>query len=407
MDSRALSRENGEMEIPLLVLLGAGASSDVVPGTVELTRPLLRRWVPISDDPRHPRHNQGHCRIFKNLATTHPEAGQNFEHLLGLAFEEADRSTNPDDQSQWLTGVMQGAHEVAINIQTALEGHRGASASTRLLERLARTFPLSLASLNWDDLPLRASAISWHDGFHHDVQSSFDPDLLRTSNGHRLYWLHGSLHFTRNPPDPSYRRDTSGQRSASEFMVWYPNAWEALHWWRVMGIPGEPRTILRFPIVTAAMKVNQLFAPPFLDYWNQFLEDARHVPAICVIGYSGGDDHCNMVLREAIRSNRRLHTVVWVDKPSAKNLDELYGTMFGKLRGIFQLGSDWKTPPVASPPQHGFHRLAWDKQTQLWLYPFGIECLANTPAHLERLVGLLRCYEQPTSNAMRWFRQSV
>lgn len=374
-----------------VVLLGAGASADVVPKTKKLTQCLFSHAVPISDNPMDPDYGKNSRLVFEELAIQHPDARDNFERLLDWAMVSAERTHLAEERARYLNAVMQGAQLIGLQISKALKTSQGPSASVRLLEWLGHRVALSVASLNWDDLPLRTAKVEWRDGFDHRQRSGYIADQARKNPvivSLPLYWLHGSLHFSWQLPDSNVHIDHQGQRSQLPFIQWEPEVYTALGRWTTRADSDDAdRLTVRFPIVTAGGKVGQVFVPPFLDYWTHFLNDVRIAHALCVVGYSGGDDHCNMVLREAIRTNRRLRTVVWIDCTPGLSPESLYKTLLAKLRKVFQWGSKWQTP--VTPSIDAFYPFALDSQTTLWVYPEGLDSLVADRQRLTKLADLL------------------
>ena len=174
-----------------VVLLGAGASADVVPKTKKLTQCLFSHAVPISDNPMDPDYGKNSRLVFEELAIQHPDARDNFERLLDWAMVSAERTHLAEERARYLNAVMQGAQLIGLQISKALKTSQGPSASVRLLEWLGHRVALSVASLNWDDLALFPGD-PWYSGFQERYCDEAYPGRALDPNAHRMLWLSGT-----------------------------------------------------------------------------------------------------------------------------------------------------------------------------------------------------------------------
>lgn len=292
----------------IVVVLGAGASWRIAPSTHELTGILRKMWIPVTDNPRSCRYNDSPRRLFDELD---PHGTKQFEELLAIALTKAEYPSPMYDES-WATAFGQGSQRIVLEIITKMKNYQmtGVKASSVKLLNLLADHPTTIASLNWDDLPLGSNG-SWYDGYNHDLdQSVFDPEFLWVfpAHHHRLLWLHGSIHFNRpsvkdlmhNPVDFAFR--------------WFKNPDEALRGW-VQGLERDPmgNFVPQLPVVLGSHKPAQIFVRPFFDYWGALYQDLLKTEILVIVGYSGNDLHLNTLLAEALRYNPTLRDIIWIN----------------------------------------------------------------------------------------------
>jgi len=293
----------------IVVVLGAGASWGIAPSTPELTGILRRMWIPVTDNYRSCRYNDSARRVFDELD---PDGKKQFEELLAMALTMAE-SPSPTYDESWTTAFGQGSQRIALEIVNKMKNYQvtGVKASSVKLLNVLADHPMTIASLNWDDLPLGSNG-SWYDGYNHDVdQSVFDPEFLWEfpDHHHRLLWLHGSIHFNRpsvkdlmdNPVDFAFR--------------WFKNPDEAVYGW-VQGLERDPmgNLVPQLPVVLGSHKPAQMFMRPFFDYWGALYQDVLKTEILVIAGYSGNDLHLNTLLAEALRYNPKLRDIIWINK---------------------------------------------------------------------------------------------
>lgn len=293
----------------IVVVLGAGASWGIAPSTQDLTGILREMWIPVTDNPYSYRCNASTRRLFEQLD---PHGGKQFEELLAITLTHAENSSRTSNDP-WTTAFVQGSHRMANEIVGKMTAYHssGAKASSVKLLNLLVDLPATIASLNWDDLPLDSNG-SWYDGYNHDMaQSVFDPEFLWAfpDHHHRLLWLHGSIHLNRpsvedlrhNPVDFAFR--------------WFKNPDAALQGW-VQGFELDPsgHMVPQLPVILGSYKPAQMFVRPFFDYWSALYQDLLKTEVLVIAGYSGNDPHLNTLLAEALRYNPRLRDIVWINK---------------------------------------------------------------------------------------------
>lgn len=289
----------------LLIILGAGASQPVVPLARCLLPVVINRMYPVpTDEPASPEYGQKYRFVLKELWQRYGQP-ENFERVLDLALTEAEKSET------WLTAAHQAAQRVAIKIVESLRANSEFS-SAPLMALLGRANVLAdsmtVASLNWDDLPLQVPDITWHDGFSHDSNNPqpFDVEFLNNRKPHepQLFWLHGSIHLNRHLEIPLTHSSPTGFR-------WENDPLDALHRWVIGSNPEGARTSFDLPIVTGGQKPEQISRTPFDKYWSALAVELRRATTLAIIGYAGQDPHLNKLQKE-IADNTNLRQAVWV-----------------------------------------------------------------------------------------------
>jgi len=241
----------------LVIITGAGASADVVSTAKCLTHaPELKKdsWL---------------RTIEKDLQEGN--AGYTFEDVIEQCVKLAPT-----------TEYYSGFHSVEAYFQSILDvivreldcsvAHRPELLT--ILETLSSHFSLTLATLNWDDLPLQSS-IPWYSGF---VDGRFNARYLdqAAESEHRILWLHGSVHFAvHNHGTPT--------------IVWNANRQSILNATLLpTGPDSDGQSNLLGPIITGREKDGQLLRRPFLDYRFMLYRDLLEVDALLMIGYGCG-----------------------------------------------------------------------------------------------------------------------
>ncbi len=333
------SSSNGQR---VVVILGAGASRPAIPLAENLLRDIIEQHYPTTDAPTRDgdRHLESGDYILKALWECNGQP-KNFERVLDLALTEADEF-HPWrwDREAWLTAAHQAAQLVAIKITNALDAvsDHTRMPSVQLLQRIV-SMPgiITIASLNWDDLPLDVPQILWYDGF--DRRATTDPvpfDVAFAEHRHqwdrRLFWLHGSIHLNR-------QFILSGPDSGAFDFRWVADPRKALHGWVIGQRAGQDRTAFDLPIITGGQKTTQVFRRPFFDYWSGLYEELRGATVLVAIGYSGQDSHLNQLVAEALRANTDLRRVVWVgwdETPYQDDIRRQFGPLLVRVFGLPQ-----------------------------------------------------------------------
>lgn len=362
----------------VLVILGAGSSVPVVPITSQLTSILL---------PPDPAVEFEHAQLFAWLQRNIPR-GESFESLMAEALRRAeDRATEPQKVDQYLRAVSEGTKAIACEISNRLERLTVKPAIATILEKIAEvSAPLTLGTLNWDDLPLRAQLRwPWYDGYHRGnaFNGMFSSAFLEEYRLHpyRLLWLHGSLHWNR--PD----RSQLAQQPQEWCFRWNDDFKLPLRAW-VQGYDatGLGRLITQFPVIIGPDKPTQLFQRPWFEYWSMLYRDLMTVRSIVFIGYSGADLHLNTLVREAVRYNTNLHNLIWVSFSTCEDSNGLsqelatsvpwvWGETYVGLRG--------------ESTKDGFLRILPGNQINSingWAFMRGVESLARTSQNMGGLI---------------------
>ena len=188
-----------------------------------------------------------------------------------------------------------------VMLQHLNEPQAGSPALATILDSLSDPFSITLATLNWDDIPLQ-SQIPWYSGF---MDGQFDADYLEHvyQFEHRVLWLHGSLHFMIDPnnlPSIVWNHERESIRQATLL----PTRSTDGSGWSFFG-----------PIITGKEKREQIMRRPFLDYRFVLYHDLLQADALLIIGYSGGDADLNEIVQAALLEDPRgQKNIVRVDR---------------------------------------------------------------------------------------------
>jgi SIR2-like domain len=182
-------------------------------------------------------------------------------------------------------------------------------------------YSLRAYSLNYDrSIPLvfesSSSKYEIFDGFNipnaYSTSAGAELNLLNKAKVitdkrcHSFYNLHGSLHWsfqdanykvTRNA-DPYVLMATKKYKSYQEYLF----EKTAIH-----ANPNE--RIFPTQIITGYRKTQRTNQEPFSLFYHTFLYDIYEADVIVIIGYSFSDPHINHLLREALRTNKKVYNV--------------------------------------------------------------------------------------------------
>lgn len=322
----------------LVIVLGAGASADVVPTAAQLTQCALEYEdhliAPIADGVR------ARCR------------NASFEDILEACRQRLASPSRPRVDGDLGTSVETYFRGIIRSITSRLQSHDESgrqAAQTRLLKALAEEFAVTVASLNWDDLAWDPSD-PWYSGFgtgHLDVDYA-----TRASDpwAHRLLWLHGSLHFRVQVANLPPR------------LEWLPDRQQIERATLLAQVDGE----LAGPLITGRNKDGQLWRSPFFDYRYVLYRDLLRASAVVIVGYSGVDADLNNILRAGVSTgspSTLMRIDVKPDKPWTVGRElEWWRSRFGsKVRFVPPLGQARPietcdlvsvTTPVVGCPRH-------------------------------------------------------
>lgn len=310
----------------MVVILGAGASSDWVPSTSVLTR-LLCDTTRV-DEPAVHTFRRAKAGLDRQAAEASP-LGQHleppwfFEDLFAYVLATEYRRYLADGKcadraATYSAEVVNGLKAIACAISEPTASVTSPSLDA-LFEVLAEAaMPLTVATLNWDDLITRVHVGEpWYDGFDRRGRSPrpFDEDFHRSLGSHPygLLWLHGSLQWRRTSGGDWVWDDRHLTTNLDRLL---PNRDEWIHvddWAAGLSFDPYDQALPRFPVVISPAKEQQLFQRIWLGYWSALAESLREAQTLLIIGYSGGDDHLNAVIREAIQDSPLLRRIIWID----------------------------------------------------------------------------------------------
>lgn len=329
----------------ITVILGAGASAPTVPTAQDLTR-LLFDTQTIDQTAANTLR-----RIYDDLITDQQRSQSSlqtqdqqitlptFEDIIGEAW--ARHSSLPRghlSQQTYVWAIHCAMKAIFFEISV-----RAANATDPPLRRVLETIgtinaPLTVATLNWDDLPLQCD-IGWFDGFRrtHEPPWYFESDFACgvRKHRHRLLWLHGSPHIISSTPlDAEPWRsvlqwdDRKINQNIYEWSLYIEDLSRSFHF------DAENSWTLALPVIVGTMKPLQMFRQPLLAYWSTLSTSLHSTRSIIAIGYRGGDSHLNSVIVDALRHSHVLRRIIWInrwDRDCPENRNELGAT----LRKVF------------------------------------------------------------------------
>ncbi len=279
----------------LVIITGAGASVGIVPTTKDLTNAsgvVKSSFV---------------AQIEQSLKDEVPS--YTFEDVLHRCQTKvgAPERDQEDSAEQYFHSILE------VMLQHLDKPVAETPILATILENLSTRFSLTLATLNWDDIPLR-SQIPWFSGF---LQHRFDSDYLEHvyQFEHRVLWLHGSLHFSIDFP---YNRPS----------IMWVNERENIRRATLLPTKSTDDNTSAFfgPIITGKEKRGQIIRRPFLDYRFVLYHDLLQADAWLIIGYSGGDADLNEILQAALLEDHcGRKNIVRIDcAPEGQNIQEIF-----------------------------------------------------------------------------------
>lgn len=350
----------------LVIITGAGASAGVVPTAKCLTNaPTLVKSPFITE-------------IEQSLNNEEP--AYTFEDVLHRCQQTARDYQN---NTEYANSIEQYFHSVLeVMLRRLDKPHVGTPALATILDSLSTRFSLTLATLNWDDIPLR-SQIPWYSGFIH---GQFDADYLEHvyQFEHRVLWLHGSLHFLIDPGTPP--------------SIMWANERENIRHATLLPTISTADSASTFfgPIITGKEKRGQVMRRPFLDYRFVLYHDLLQADALLIIGYRGGDTDLNEILRAALWEDPRGRKhIVRVDyAENGQNIPELFqwfnDTCGPRLRFCPPPSEQQIMPQCGlvriSGPEFGNH-LSQVTSTHTYIDLGGLQSASN---HLSRIMDALQ-----------------
>jgi hypothetical protein len=334
-----MSKPNVQPSKPeLTCLVGAGASIPFgVPSTADLTKAVidaLKNYDSRGDAPFQP-------RIEKLLAAAenyYAGNGLNFEHLLDL-FEGIDALqggwdqrniptvaeacvTKPRDEfgdvfdstfiNECIFSLVWTVLEAIKHASADAPGHERWPICQAFWRRLAEEFTLTVATLNYDTLIEEALGL---DGSHQGMAPIPDENTWRLNHQslvrhdrHRLFHLHGGIHFGRR----EYGTDPN------RFI--YDDSFHELYWspvaptsWGSARHSQSGRMLNDAPIVTGLHKPDKLLIEPFASYYFETAHQLTRSNRLLVIGYGFSDLHINALLERMNKIHGAARRVAIVD----------------------------------------------------------------------------------------------
>jgi len=347
------------MSEPLMLLLGAGSSYGYAPSVQDITTELLlwksyRQPDPLSrDNPFIEKHantsaNDSRKPFFEALSGLlesrfeRPRDHLHFERLIHVAellashFPLAHPFGGDDENRSLLAPMIQireglqpwdvlGYDLVAFAacrfvldyVANFCNGKdAGSKSMVKGVKLLANRATMHVVSLNYDDL-ICQSEIDFYTGFvpEKDGYQVFNPTYPWPNDKHTLCQLHGSVLFGR--ANEEIMRDVVRYKDREEAKKSRIGAATGTRAQDGHSVPSSTE------MITGLRKADKLLSRPYGTYLHAFREHALSCPHWLIIGYGGGDQHINDVLKQARRNwlSRTEwkgkpvdHRVVWVDK---------------------------------------------------------------------------------------------
>lgn len=333
----------------LTVLVGAGASIPIgIPSTGALTELALEKLN--EPDERFvdaAQHRQKLTALLGAARSYYGEQHFNFEHLFEV-LESANAL-----KTGWKPGNAATVAEASLTIarpalaetfdgdfisdctyvltSTILDAIRTSSAAvrqhstwatySRFWRALAERFTLTVGTLNYDTSVEQALEL----GASHQGMSKVEDEnvwrldvshLTERRLGHRLFHLHGGIHFG----DREYGTDANRFAFEADFheLYWHESADAALQtaWGRSSPRSQGGRSLEGGRIVSGFNKPDKLIVEPLASYYGEFGREIVRCPRLLVIGYGFNDLHVNALLGRLNRahgSSRRIGVIDRID----------------------------------------------------------------------------------------------
>lgn len=331
----------------LTVLAGAGASMAIgIPSTGALTDLALQKLNEPDERFVDPcRHRQQLAALLDTARTYYGERQFNFEHLFEI-LEAADAL-----KTGWKTGNAATVAEASLTIvrpalaqifegdfisdsthvltSAILDAIRTSSAGvlqqptwptySRFWHALAECFTLTVGTLNYDTSVEQALDLgAEHQGMSKVVGENIwrlDVNhLADRQDGHRLFHLHGGIHFG----DREYGAEANRFAYEDDFheLYWHASPDAALQtaWGRSSPRSQAGRWLNGGRIVSGMNKPDKLIFEPLASYYAEFGREIVRCPRLLVVGYGFNDLHVNALLSRLNRAHGSSRRICMIDR---------------------------------------------------------------------------------------------
>ncbi len=320
-------------------LLGAGASSDVIPTMAELLA-IVEDRVKSSQAkndlnalPEQPSHEE----LMQQYTLAKEHSSDNLENILGTLYSKRaylNGIGESDGLNEYLIQLIEEQIYTSINIDlTSDDAKKALDIYKKLYQKLSlRNKDLARVNVFTTNNDLLSEAalgylnINYNNGFSSGISRTFNPARFSYTYSRKIdsgmekyeplenmvyiYKLHGSISWIESEDNSFF--------NIKEVDV----------------APGEPPKNKNVLIYPTPMKQNKSLGSPYADLIREFQNKLllQH-GVLIIIGYSFSDEHINNAIYSALASNSSLSVVVFGDYPS-ENLTKLMDRRIYQISGI-------------------------------------------------------------------------
>lgn len=325
------------MKKRLLMLAGAGASSDCGMPSVAVLDDLMRGWARLTAQDlgcqdyyaaiwaaleRHLAHGFESNREAPNFEKAlsdlaalcqwvrPPPEGGALRGLTaaapppGLVFPNADLYGPYITLKVFATRLMSALATHVREKSRALDtSSPGLEAWRVFLGALRAKFEVVIYTLNYDTV----ASTCWPEaltGF--DIDGHFDPRAVHERAWEGLFHLHGSVEFTLHG-------GASGEIRRQELGRTFLDCDDRVADYRTDGRDFAPTTL-----IAGGFKLDQVLADPFHTYHSAFVRDVTRAEVFIIAGYGFGDAHINRALKNRFAGRGARPPVLVIDRAGAQ-----------------------------------------------------------------------------------------
>jgi len=132
-------------------------------------------------------------------------------------------------------------------------------------------------TLNYDDLPVKISKISFFDGYNVDSKKIDVKRIINDNNVDCYYQLHGSFRL-------NFKGEISDNYDHSSPQMNFSN-----------------NQLIPTNIISGYNKLDRILEKPYFHFYNKLVDDCYKASQIFIIGYSFGDSHINAAINGAMQ----------------------------------------------------------------------------------------------------------
>ena len=169
-----------------------------------------------------------------------------------------------------------------------------------LFDKLNNEFEIAVVTLNYDNVILQTMP---------DLKTGFSPtgdflpnEIIRSSDWHFCYHLHGSVHFDMKGDEIDMHRIKWNNDLNSTFMQNSSG--------RNSQLTNESVDVITSNIIAGYNKTNQIIRYPFSLYYSDMIRKVNEADGFIFMGYGFNDYHLNHAFWESLIRNRKRPVVV-------------------------------------------------------------------------------------------------